>query len=104
MLGHAIAPAGIVCPPIPTAWRTWRSTSATPARVRGVSAYLSRVGEDLSGLREIDSSGSGVGPDRDDVLARTSARALMRHHRAAPQKTPAPHPPPPPATPTPARH
>ena len=33
-----------------------------------------RVGEDLSGLREIDGSGSGVGLDHDDVLARTSAR------------------------------
>src|SRR5580692_7925407 len=28
-------------------------------------------------------SGSGVGPDRDDVLARTSARALVWHDRAA---------------------
>src|SRR6476661_11033399 len=34
--------------------------------------------------------GSGAGPDRDDVLARTSARALMRYDRAAHQQLAAP--------------
>src|SRR5579862_473684 len=49
-------------------------------------AYLSQVGEEVRGPREIDGSGSGGGLDRDDVLARTSAGALTLHDRGAHQQ------------------
>src|SRR5712692_2414966 len=40
MLGHAITPAGITCPPILTAWRTRRSTTAITGRTRSVSVIV----------------------------------------------------------------
>jgi hypothetical protein len=46
------------------------SDSALPAR--SAPRPPQPVGEDLSGRREIDGSGPGVGPDRDDVLSPAS--------------------------------
>lgn len=71
MLGHAITPAGIVCPPILTAWRTWRSTSAITfvvpreQQLRQDIAALSEIGRgtplaDLRGKRRVESV---PGPD-----------------------------------------